>query len=139
MTYRLLADAVLLVHLTFIVFVVLGGLAVLRWPRLAWLHLPAVAWGAWIEFSGRICPLTPLETELRTRGGDATYQGGFIEHYVTALIYPEGLDRRQQVMLGAFVLLLNAAVYARLLLRRRRARREILPRFKPRRAPGSRS
>lgn len=120
MGYRLLADAVLVVHLAFIVFVVLGGFAVLRWPRLAGLHLPAVVWGAWIEFSGSICPLTPLEIGLRARGGGLSYQGGFIEHYVTALIYPDGLDRRQQVVLGTFVLLLNAAIYARLLLSRQR-------------------
>jgi hypothetical protein len=119
MWYRLLADAVLVVHLAFIVFVVLGGLLVLRWPRIAWLHLPAVAWGAWIEFAGRICPLTPLESGLRERSGGGAYRGGFIEHYVTALIYPDGLDRRQQVVLGAFVLVLNAAIYAWLIARRR--------------------
>ena len=90
MWYRLLADAVLIIHLGFIAFVVLGGLLVLRWPRLAWLHLPTVAWGAWIEFTGSICPLTPLEIGLRARGGETAYRGGFIEHYVTALIYPEG-------------------------------------------------
>jgi hypothetical protein len=122
MGYRLLADAVLILHLGFIAFVVLGGLMVLRWPRIAWLHLPAVAWGAWIEFTGSICPLTPLEIGLRARGGEATYRGGFIEHYVTALIYPEGLNRSQQVALGAFVLALNAAVYGWLLWRRRRTR-----------------
>jgi hypothetical protein len=122
MGYRLLADAVLILHLGFIAFVVLGGLIVLRWPRIAWLHLPAVAWGAWIEFTGSICPLTPLEIGLRERGGDATYSSGFIEHYVTALIYPEGLNRSQQVALGAFVLALNAAVYGWLLWRRRRTR-----------------
>ena len=123
MVYRLLADAVLVVHLAFIVFVVLGGIAVLRWPRVAWVHLPAVAWGAWIEFSGSVCPLTPLEIGLRDRSGGVSYQGGFIEHYVTALIYPEGLDRQQQVILGAFVLVLNAAVYAWVLLSRRRRSR----------------
>jgi hypothetical protein len=119
MAYRLLADAVLVVHLVFIAFVVFGGLLVLRWPRLAWLHLPAVAWGAWIEFSGRICPLTPLEVDLRARGGEGTYRGGFIEHYLTAAIYPESLERRHQMVLGAFVLVLNAAVYAWLAWRRR--------------------
>ena len=121
MGYRLLADAVLIIHLAFIAFVVLGGLLVPRWPRVAWLHLPAVAWGAWIEFSGRICPLTPLEVSLRARGGDATYSGGFIEQYVTALIYPEGLDRGQQIVLGAFVLALNAVVYGWLVWRRSRS------------------
>src|SRR5262245_22295289 len=121
MWYRLLADAVLIVHLCFIAFVVLGGLLVLRWPRLAWLHLPTVAWGAWIEFSGSICPLTPLEIGLRARGGEATYSGGFIERYITALIYPEGLNRGQQVALGVFVLVLNAAVYGWLLWRRHKS------------------
>jgi hypothetical protein len=120
MWYRLLADAVLIVHLAFIVFVALGGLLVLHWPRLAWLHLPAIAWGAWIEFSGWICPLTPLEVGLRARGGEATYTGGFIEHYITRLIYPDGLDRRHQIVLGALVLVLNAGIYAWLLWRRRR-------------------
>jgi hypothetical protein len=120
MWYRLLADAVLIIHLGFIAFVVLGGLLVLRWPRLAWLHLPTVAWGAWIEFTGSICPLTPLEIGLRARGGETAYRGGFIEHYVTALIYPEGLNRNQQVALGVFVLVLNAAVYGWLLWRRRK-------------------
>ena len=120
MWYRLLADAVLIVHLAFIVFVALGGLLVLHWPRLAWLHLPAIAWGAWIEFSGWICPLTPLEVGLRERSGEATYTGGFIEHYITRLIYPEGLDRRHQIVLGVFVLVLNAGIYAWLLWRRRR-------------------
>jgi hypothetical protein len=119
MWYRLLADAVLIVHLAFIAFVVLGGLLVPHWPRLAWLHLPAVVWGAWIELSGRICPLTPLEVDLRARGGGATYRGGFIEHYVTGLIYPEGLDRPHQIVLGAFVLVLNGGIYAWLLWRRR--------------------
>ena len=120
MGYRLLADAVLILHLGFIAFVVLGGLIVLRRPRVAWLHLPAVAWGAWIEFSGRICPLTPLEIGLRARNGETTYNGGFIEHYVTALIYPEGLNRSQQMVLGTVVLVLNAAVYGWLRWRRRR-------------------
>lgn len=119
MPYRLLADAVLVVHLAFIVFVVFGGLLVLRWPRIAWLHLPTVAWGAWIELTGRVCPLTPLEIGLRERGGETGFTDGFIEHYITALIYPDGLDRRQQILLGVFVLVLNAGVYAYVVARRR--------------------
>ena len=119
MAYRLLADAVLVVHLIFIAFVVLGGLLVLRFPGIAWLHVPAAAWGAWIEFTGGICPLTPLEVDLRARGGEPTYGGGFIERYLTAAIYPDGLDRRHQIVLGAFVLVLNAAVYGWLVWRRR--------------------
>ncbi|MGH8130306.1 MAG: DUF2784 domain-containing protein [Steroidobacteraceae bacterium] len=121
MIYRFLADAVLVLHFAFIVFVVLGGLLVLRIPRLAWLHLPTVAWAALIEFFGWICPLTPLENRLRELGGQPGYAGGFIAHYVTALIYPAGLTRNSQYLLGALVVVINAAVYFRL-WRRRRAR-----------------
>jgi hypothetical protein len=112
MPYGLLADFVLLVHAGFVVFVVLGGLPVLRWPRLAWLHLPAVAWGAGIEFAGAICPLTPLEIHLRSLAGQQGYAGGFVEHYVFALLYPEGLTRNVQLALGLLVLVINALVYA---------------------------
>lgn len=111
MTYRLMADAVVLLHLAFILFVVLGGLAVLRWPRLAWLHVPAAIWGALIEFAGWICPLTPLENLLRERGGAAGYTGGFIDHYITSIIYPQGLTRTMQFGVGLFVLAINAFVY----------------------------
>jgi hypothetical protein len=113
-TCRILADAVLVLHLAFIAFAVLGGLLVLRRPRLAWVHLPVVLWAAGIEFAGGICPLTPLENRLRLAGGDAGYGGGFIEHYLTALIYPEGLTRGVQVGLGLFVLAVNLAAYLRL-------------------------
>jgi Protein of Unknown function (DUF2784) len=118
-TYRILADAVLVLHGAFIVFVALGGLLVLRWPRLAWLHLPAVVWGAWISLSGSICPLTPLENRLRVLGGEAGYAGGFIEHYLTALIYPVALTREVQLALGALVVIINLAVYLRLLYLKR--------------------
>ncbi len=119
MIYRVLADLVLVVHLAFILFVVVGGLFVLRWPRLAWLHVPVVLWGAWIEFSGRICPLTPLEVGFRRRGGEAGYEGGFIEHYITAIIYPDGLSRGIQVALGVVVVVINVAVYVMLIRRRK--------------------
>ena len=119
MPYRALADALLVLHLAFVLFVVLGGLLVLRWPRLAWLHLPAAAWGALIEFAGFICPLTPLEVGLRRLGGEVGYEGGFIEHYVTAALYPSGLTRAVQILLGCGVLLVNLIVYARLARRRR--------------------
>ncbi|MEX0733931.1 MAG: DUF2784 domain-containing protein [Steroidobacteraceae bacterium] len=119
MIYRFLADAVLVLHLAFILFVVLGGLVVLRAPRLAWLHLPAVVWGACIEIFGWICPLTPLENRLRALGGEDGYAGGFIEHYLTALIYPAGLTRNLQFLLGALVVAINLAVYLRLWQRRR--------------------
>jgi hypothetical protein len=120
--YGLLADAALLVHAAFVAFVVLGGLLVLRWPRLAWAHLPVVAWGAGIEFAGGICPLTPLENHLRALAHEQGYAGGFVEHYVFGLLYPEGLTREVQVMLGLGVLALNGAVYAWLWYRRRQAR-----------------
>jgi hypothetical protein len=118
---RAAADAVLVVHLAFVLFVVLGGLLVLARPRLAWVHVPVALYGAAIEFIGFDCPLTPLELWLRRRGGEAGYAGGFIDHYVTATLYPEGLTRPVQLALGAAVLALNAAVYAAV-LRRRRAR-----------------
>ena len=110
----------LVVHLAFIVFVMLGGLLVIRRPKLAWLHLPAAIWGTWIEFSGRVCPLTPLENHFRRLGGQAGYEGGFIEHYVTAIIYPDGLTRPVQIALGVLVVAINVAVYARLARRRSR-------------------
>jgi hypothetical protein len=112
--YLVLADAVLVVHLAFILFVVLGGLLVLRHPRLIWLHLPMAAWGALIEFAGWICPLTPLEMRLLRLGGEEAYSGDFIGHYIVSLIYPEGLTRELQFLLGALVLAVNAAVYFRL-------------------------
>jgi len=122
MLYRLAADAVLAAHLAFVLFVVCGGLLVLRTPRLAWLHLPAVAWGAFVELSGTICPLTPLEVTLRRGAGEAGYGGDFIEHYLVALIYPAGLTRELQMALGAAALLLNLIVYF-ILWRRRSIRR----------------
>lgn len=119
MIHRLLADAVLVLHLGFILFVVLGGLLVLRRPRLAWLHVPVFLWGAAIEFGGWICPLTPLEQWLRQQDGEGAYTGGFVEHYLTALIYPDGLTRNIQLLIGAGVLVVNAAIYLRLWQRRR--------------------
>ena len=122
MPYGLLADAVLLAHAAFVAFVVLGGLLVLRWQRLAWVHLPVVAWGAGIEFAGGICPLTPLENHLRALAHEQGYAGGFVEHYVFGLLYPEGLTREVQISLGLGVLAVNGAVYAWLWYRRRAAR-----------------
>ncbi|MDP1525552.1 MAG: DUF2784 domain-containing protein [Rhodocyclaceae bacterium] len=115
MIYRLLADAVLLLHLAFIVFVVAGSLFLLRWPRLfwlPWLHLPAVLWGVGIELGGYICPLTPLENRLRQMGGEAGYAGGFVEHYFLPFIYPAGLTRGLQIALGLGLVAINLAAYA---------------------------
>jgi len=122
MLYGLLADLVLVAHLAFVGFVVLGGFLVLRWRRLAWIHVPVALWGGAIVVTGFTCPLTPLENRLQQLGGRAGYQGGFIEHYITAVIYPAGLTRQTQIVLGTAVLALNLIVYWRVLARSRRQR-----------------
>jgi len=119
--FRLLADLVVVVHLAFVLLVVFGGLLVLRWPRLALIQLPAAVWGVVIEWAGWICPLTPLENSLRARGGAAGYGGGFVEHYLLGVLYPAGLTRNVQIVLGLTVLLVNAIAYGLLLARWRRA------------------
>jgi hypothetical protein len=124
MLWSWLADALLLLHGLFIAWVVLGGLAVWARPRLAWAHLPCAAWGAAVELAGWICPLTPLEQRWRVAAGEAGYAGGYIEHYLTAAIYPDGLTRDVQVALGLAVVAINAALYGaawRRAARRRRA------------------
>lgn len=118
MIYRILADAVLILHLGFILFVVLGGLLVLRWPKLAWVHLPVAAYGVLIELIGWICPLTPLENRLRRLGGGAGFEGGFVEHYLVPIIYPHTLTHELQIALGLGVLLINGIVYSVVLRRR---------------------
>jgi hypothetical protein len=115
--YRALADFVLVLHLAFVLFVVLGGLLVVRWPRLAWLHIPAAIWGVLIEYSGWICPLTPLENSFRIKGGEAGYSGGFIEHYIQPTLYPAGLTRSTQLVLGSLALIVNLAAYGIVLSR----------------------
>ena len=122
MGYRILADLVVGLHALFVVFVVVGGLLALRWPWVVFLHLPAAVWGALIELQGWICPLTPLEKSLRAAAGDAGYQGGFIEHYLLPALYPAGLTRGVQLMLGTAVIVVNVGIYALLLKRRTRAR-----------------
>jgi hypothetical protein len=111
MMYPLLADLVLIVHLAFVVFVLCGGLLVLRWRWIAWLHLPAIAWGAFVEFSGWICPLTPLENWLRAQGGETAYRSDFIAQYLLPVLYPGDLTRDLQLLLGTVVVILNTAVY----------------------------
>lgn len=111
MGYRVLADLVMAIHLAFVLFVAFGGLLVIRWRRWAWLHVPAVIWGALMELAGWICPLTPLENHYRRLGGDKGYAGGFINQYITPVLYPEGLTRRDQVVIGLLVLVINCMVY----------------------------
>lgn len=118
--FRLLADTVVVIHFAFVLFVVLGGLLVLRWRRIAWLHIPSAAWGIAVEFAGWICPLTPLENLLRERAGLASYQGDFIEQYVMPVLYPARLTHGTQILLGTIALGVNAFVYSRLLSQRRR-------------------
>lgn len=118
--YRVAADAVVVLHLGFVLFVVLGGLLVLRWPRVAWVHLPVALYGALIEIVGWICPLTPLENDLRRAAGEAGYQGGFVEHYLLPILYPGALTREIQLLLAAAVVVINVAVYAVVIRRRRR-------------------
>lgn len=120
MVYRLLADLVLLLHLGFILFVAAGAPLVLRRPRLAWIHLPAAAWGISTALTGAICPLTPLENHLRRLGGQAGYAGGFIDHYVSRLVYPPGISPAQLAVLGSVALAVNCGCYLVLWRRCRR-------------------
>jgi hypothetical protein len=113
----MLADLIVAVHFLFVLFVVFGGLLVLRWPWAAYLHVPAAMWGVLIELTGRICPLTPLENSLRASAGEAGYQGGFIEHYILPVLYPSALTRHIQLLLGCLVLALNLGIYGYLLRR----------------------
>jgi len=127
MSYHLLADAVAIIHGAFVVFVVVGGFMALRWHRLAWLHIPAAAWGVLIEYGGWTCPLTPLENALRARAGVAGYAGGFIEHFVLRSLYPSGLTSRVRLSLGSLALLVNVVAYALIVRRYKRPRRRITP------------
>jgi hypothetical protein len=113
------ADSILVLHVAFVAFVALGGVLVLRWSALAWLHLPAVAWGALIEFAGWTCPLTPLEVALREASGERGYHGDFLQHYLVSFLYPGGLTRGLQIGLGALVVLINGAFYLAIMRRAR--------------------
>lgn len=117
MVYYTLADLAVMIHFAFVLFVVLGGLLVLRWRSLAWLHVPAFLWGALIEFAGWVCPLTPLENWLRWKGGGPVYRTGFIEHYLLPLLYPGTLTRSLQIFLGLLVLSINLGLYGWILWR----------------------
>lgn len=122
MFYRVLADLTVLVHGAFVVFVVLGGLLVVWNVRWAWAHLPATIWGAWVELGGKICPLTPLENDLRDLAGERGYAGGFIEHYLIPLMYPAGLTRETQLVLGLLLVGINLVVYGIVTVRAFRSR-----------------
>jgi hypothetical protein len=108
----ILADTLVVVHLLFVAFVMLGGFLLARWPKLVWLHLPAAAWGAFVEFTGGVCPLTPLENHLRVLGGGSAYSGGFVERYLLPILYPENLTLPIQQVLGGVVVGVNLAAYA---------------------------
>ena len=122
MAYRFTADLVTILHLLFIVLVVLGGLLVLRWPRLAWVHVPIVIWGFLIEVMGWICPLTPLEQKLRLAAGERGYEGSFIDHYIVPLMYPQGLTYSMRMVLAGIIAVLNISIYL-WLIRKRLARK----------------
>jgi len=122
MFYQILADILVVLHMAFILFVVFGALLTLRWRWMPLVHLPAVGWGAYIEFFNVICPLTPLELRLRALAGEDGYSDGFIEHYLLPIIYPPGLQPGHQVILGILAVIVNMALYAYVIFRRRRRR-----------------
>lgn len=118
MVFNLLADLVVSAHFLFVLFSLFGALLVIRWRKMIWLHLPAAIWAAGIEFSGKICPLTPMENWLRVRGGGADYAGDFVGQYLLRLLYPSGLTRGVQIILGVIVVLINVGIYGFLLWRK---------------------
>jgi len=118
--FHVLADIVLVLHLLFVAFVVLGGLLAFRWRRAPWIHIPAALWGVVVEFTGWFCPLTPLENHLRERAGLPTYESDFLARYALPLLYPDGLTREAQLVLGGFALAVNVAIYAVVISRARR-------------------
>jgi hypothetical protein len=124
--YGFLANLVMLTHLAFVLFVIGGGLLVLKWPRMAWLHVPAAVWGTMVEFMGWICPLTPLENRLLAQSADAGYEGDFIAHYLLPVLYPEGLTPTVQIVLGLSVVIINVTVYGWALAKRRQKKRRWL-------------
>jgi hypothetical protein len=127
MLFLALADAVLVAHLLFILFAALGGLLVVRNRWMAWIHLPAVTWGALIELAGWYCPLTPLENWLKVRGGEQGYSTGFIEHYLLPIVYPGNLTRGIQIVLGVLVVIVNVVLYTWAWRRHRPAERRDSP------------
>jgi Protein of Unknown function (DUF2784) len=122
MIWSLFADALVIAHFGFTAFVIFGGFLTWRWPRVAFAHLPALAWGIWVEASHSICPLTPLENNLRIRGGEAGYSGGFLAHYLGGILYPAGLTLHIQWLLAVVLIGLNVLAYGCLIARKSRAR-----------------
>jgi hypothetical protein len=120
MSYGILADIVVLVHLGFVLFAVLGAVLIIWWRWILWLHLPAVFWAIWIEATGGICPLTPLENWLQIRAGQGAYRGNFVDHYLIPVLYPAGLTRHIQFMMGLFVIIINLALYIYIFFQTRR-------------------
>lgn len=120
MIYRIAADIVLVAHFAFIVLVVAGGILVFRYAWFVWIHVPAACWGAFVEISGRICPLTTLENFLRVRAGQEGYVDSFIQHYILPVIYPAGLTRNIQLALAGLVIVVNVIIYTAILLRKKR-------------------
>ncbi len=120
MPYGIIADIVVWIHLAFVIFVVAGAVLVIWWRRMVGLHLPAVFWAIWIEFSGKLCPLTPLENWLRIRAGQGGYRGSFVEHYLMTVLYPVGLTRNIQILIGLLVIITNVALYGYIIFQFRR-------------------
>ncbi len=112
MWYRILADTLVVVHLSFIAFVLVGGLFVLKWRYLSLAHIPAVLWAAWVEYQGWVCPLTPLENWFRQKAGLWEYEKSFIDYYLVPVLYPASLNREWQVVLGTIVILVNVTIYS---------------------------
>ena len=112
MRYRALADLVVTLHLAFVIFTALGGLLALRWRWVPWVHLPAAAWGGFVEVTGRVCPLTPLENWLRGAAGGSAYEGDFVQHYLMPIVYPPGLNQEIQFALAVVLVIVNIGVYA---------------------------
>ena len=121
---RIAAEGIVVVHLIFILFVILGGLALFKWPWMIWVHVPAAVWGGLVELVGAPCPLTPLENHLRQAGNADAYSGGFIDHYIMPIVYPPGLTRQTQVVLGVLILAVNFAIYFKFLTRKTKAAKE---------------
>ncbi|MDR9435332.1 MAG: DUF2784 domain-containing protein [Thiohalophilus sp.] len=117
--YLILAELTVLLHFLFVAFVTVGALLLLRWPKLIWLHLPALFWGIYIQFSGGYCPLTPLEKTFRQLADIETYEGGFINHYLIPIIYPPGLTHEMQIMIGIGLIVLNIVIYSLFIYRQR--------------------